>query len=227
MDKFINISIYLIYVIIALVSILISYKVSLIMSIIVLAIESTRLVALYKKVYSVIVLVFILNTLLIGYNSFKYQQTVNYKNSQIMEGNKIITNYMASKDLRASTLKDLEKDIQDMQDISIDWWLLVGVYLCLEVCLICLVIGINKQEAPLVRKISRVTGKGIKIKPKKITKSIKETKGIAQLEYVGSYSDYYKEKGISRAKAKKLFDEWKAKGRLIKQNGKNYLKGND
>lgn len=222
MDKFINTSIYLIYVIIAIISILISYNVSLIMSAIVLAIESTRLVALYKKVYSVIILVFILNTLLIGYNSFKFQQTIDYNNSQLKVNNKIINNYIASKDLRASTLQELKNGIQDMQSISIDWWLLVGVYLWLEISLICLIIGINKQEK-VIKKVIKIKDKNIKIKPKNILE--KDNAEVGQLEYVGSYSEYYKEKGISRTEAKNLFNKWKEEGKLVKQNGKNYLKG--
>ena len=230
MDKLISISIYIIYIIIAIISIIISYKVSVVMSLIVLAIESVRLVAIYKKVYTVIFLVFILNIFLIGYNSFKNQQVIDYKNNQIIENNKVISNYIANKDLRANTLKDLKNNIETIENISIDWWLLVGVYLFLELSLILLIGGINRQinqnNKPKIVKSAKYNGKidTIKIKPKDPQHENKIENVKEKLEYVGSFRDYAKTKGISVRKAQEEFAIAKTEGRLIKQNGKNYIR---
>ena len=230
MDKIINTSIYIVYGIIAIISIVISYKVSIVMSLIVLAIETVRIMAIYKKVYIVIVLVFILNTFLIGYNSFKSQQAIDYKNNQIVKSNETLNKYISTKDLRADTLQKLNNNIKELEEISIDWWLLVVVYLILELCLIFLIIGINKQakqniKPKIIKKTNIMAQTKNEILSKKQEPITKEQINTEQLQYVGSFRDYARIKGMSVRKAQEEFEIAKSNGRLIKQNGKNYLRG--
>jgi hypothetical protein len=146
MDKLINTSIYITYLVIAVISITISYQVNIVMCLIVVAIELVRLTAIYKKVYSVIILVFILNVYLIGYNGYKAQMLIEYNNTQIMQNNTTTSDYIAKKDLKAITFEKFKASIATIDNVSIDWWLLVGVYIVLELSLIMLIIGINRQE---------------------------------------------------------------------------------
>ena len=235
MDKIINTSIYIVYGIIAIISTIISYKVSIVMALFVIAIETLRIMAIYKKAYIVIVLVFMLNTFLIGYNSFKSQQAIDYKNNQIVKSNETLNKYISTKDLRADTLQKLNNNIKELEEISIDWWLLVLVYLILELCLIFLIIGINKQDKQIAKPQSaKYTGTRLnknisKVNVDKELKSVEVTQekpiDNEQLEYVGSYREYAETKGISRATAQKLFIEYTQEGKLITKNRKKYLRG--
>ncbi len=217
MDRFINTSIYITYGIIAIISIIISYKVSLVMSLIVLSVESVRMMAIYKRVYVVIILVFILNTMLISYNGYKTQEQIDYNNAGIVKNNEITYKYLNSKDLRASTVKDFKSGIQSLENISIDWWLLVGVYLFLEVSLILLIMGINKEE----KQKSKL--KKIKKKDRYSGNDKTQENNNEELVLLGSYRCYAKNNNTTVKKAEELFKEWKEENRLVKKNGKNYL----
>lgn len=254
-DRIINISIYFTYLVIASVSVVISYKVSLVMSLIVLAIECVRMMAIYKKAYGVILLVFILNTFLIGYNGYKSQSLIEYNNTQIIAKNSETKAYIQEKKtiLSANKFTDLKSEIRELQNISVDWWLLVGVYIILELSLILLIVKINKQEKQIIkpkiikkdrlnekketntskkdnmqnldsRSASSYLAKRSEVKYNGNNKQDLPVETEEKLEYVGSYAEYYKLNDISRSKAKAMFDDWKAKGLLIKKDGKNYLR---
>lgn len=230
-DIIINISIYFTYIVIASVSVVISYKVSIVMSLIVLAIECVRMIAIYKKAYGVIVLVFILNTFLIGYNGYKSQSLIDYNNTQIIAKNSETKAYIQEKKtiLSANKFTDLKSEIKELQNASVDWWLLVGVYIFLELSLILLIVKINKQEKQVVKpkiiKSAVLNGKKLKKKEeKKVEKfEIKQEIIAEKGEFVGSARTYAENKGIKVREAEREFKELKAKGLLVKKDGKNYL----
>lgn len=237
MDKFINLSIYIIYLIIALVSIVISYRVSIIMSLIVIAIEYIRLIAIYKKIVSVVLLIFILNLSLIGYNSFKEQQLISANNIQILKTNELTNKYIDKSTLKATTFKDLKSNIQTLEKVSLDWWLVVGVYIILEISLLILVIKIKqlniinkkytKKKPISLLKIPKDNGTINATNSAKIpASSDTATSGNDNLEYVGNYREYAKLKGISRSNAEKIFKDFEAKGQFIIIDRKKYLKTN-
>ncbi|MFL1781480.1 Regulatory protein GemA [Candidatus Hepatincolaceae symbiont of Richtersius coronifer] len=141
-----QLSIYIIYLIIAIISTLVSYKVSIIMAFVVLAIEYIRLLAIYNRIYSVIAIVFIMNVGLISYSSYQSYNLTSLKNNQIIEKNNIMADYLKTNSLKATTFQNIKADIQDIQEITVDYWLIIGIYLFLELALLMLIIGINRQQ---------------------------------------------------------------------------------
>lgn len=236
MNKAVNTSIYAIYIIIALVSVTISYKVSLSLTLIVVALEYVRLIALYKKVYSVILLVFALNLTLLTYNSYKQQQITSFNNSSITVQNELTIKYLDTKDLRASTFKDLNSNIKQLENVELEYWFISLVYVLLELSLIALVFGIARQEKQALKSL-KTENKAIKKQSKKKTK--RETKEKEEkkeqkkeqlngkneeLEALPSYRIYASNKSISRKEAEELYKTWEKRGLLIKINNKNYLR---
>ncbi|MFL1781452.1 hypothetical protein ABSA28_01177 [Candidatus Hepatincolaceae symbiont of Richtersius coronifer] len=219
-----QLSIYIIYLIIAIISILVSYKTSIIMALVVVAIEYIRLLAIYNRIYSVIVIVFIMNVGLISYSSYQSYKLTSLKNNQIIEKNNIAADYLKTNSLKASTFQNIKADIQEIKEVTIDYWLIIGIYLFLELALIMLIIGVNqkyKRELKQVKPIKQASKSKIKVLPKVINK-VEELKD--DLKEVGSYLEYAKKEGISRGKAQKLFSLWKKEEKLTKLNGKNYLR---
>jgi len=234
MDKYINISIYLIYGIIAMVSVGVALQTSLIIAGIVLALEGVRIIAIYKKLYLAILIVLIGNICLIWYNSSKTQELIEYNQAQIKFVNEKTKNTLDNT-FQAKNVSNLSSNVKEITKISIDWWFMVGAYLFLEITLLIVIIGINKQEKQIAKpKSAKYTGKP-QVREMTRDNKNKELKSVDisqekpidndKLEYVGSFRDYAKIKGIPVRKAQEEFEIAKVEGRLIKQNGKNYLRG--
>lgn len=149
MNKLINSSIYLVYTSLALLSIAISYKVSIILCLMVLPLEGIRMLAIYKRTYMAIVVISLLNLFLISYTAYKGELLDIINNNITQEDNQFINTYTKSNQLRATTAEKMLKQRQKLKHMPIDYRLIILVYSILELALILFVYELdrkNKQE---------------------------------------------------------------------------------
>lgn len=216
MNRIINTSIYLIYIGIALLSIVISFKVSIIVSIMVIIIELIRLAALYSKIYKVVGLIMLLNLSLISYTSYKLDKVTKLNNQTIIKNNQIVTKYVQKSWLRAKTLQSFLNQTKQIKNININYWVIIATYLSLEIILWIFIKELDKKQRQGVKRQQKAS--------KPIVNKAKTNIQQDKLKLVGTYIEYAKNNNISRSKAKQQFKEWQAKGRLIKKERKNYLR---
>lgn len=224
-----NISIYLIYTFIAVLSIVISYKVSVIICLMVIPIELLRLTAIYKKMHRFVVLVMLLNIVLVSYISYKLDLKTTAANIVQNEKNQIATTYLHKTWVTVSNLNKTLNNVQISKQTQIDYWAIIAMYLAFELAMLLFIKELNKQTQKEIKKPT----KSIKQVNTKLTKEVKAPVIVTTLEkpvneenlqYVGSYLDYSRANpDISVRKAKELFEQWKQEGRLQKRDGKNYL----
>jgi len=221
-NKLIETIIYLIYGGVAALSIAISYRVSLILCLMVIPIELLRILAIYKRLYKFLMLVIAFNLSLVAYTSYSLDNLIKEHNQQVDAQNNLIKNYVNKTWLKAETAQKFINSIEFKQ-ADVNYLVIIAVYLGFELLVLLFLKELNKQiefEQKLIKKIKpQEKPKTKAIKPKPKAEEQQET-----LKFVGSYLEYAKANNISRRKAQKLFEEWAQQNLLITKNRKKYLK---